>query len=369
MTASNLFLFVALSRLPGVGISTARQLISYRGSVDRVFESSLKDLLRIPGIGEKTAREVLNKSSFSETEEILLTCEKNGIRILPFTHKEYPEKLKTIHDAPLLLYSKGDTKTLAGRTVGIVGTRKATNYGKEVTATICQNLATLDVSVISGLAYGIDIEAHRNALKSGIANHAVLASGLNEIYPKTHWKTAQEIQSTGSLISENPPDTQPDARLFPARNRIIAGLADALIVVEAAAKGGALITANIAHSYDKPVFAVPGQLTHTHSVGCNQLIRSQKALIYLNIDDLKYHLNWNEIASEKAQKVAPIPALTNDENHIFNTIKAFPNGLAIDEIAWRSQIPINQLGALLLSMEFAGAVKALPGKRFSAILN
>lgn len=248
--------------------------------------------------------------------------------------------------------------------MAIVGTRKATRYGKEVTQNIVAELNQLDTAIISGLAYGIDIEAHKSALQHNLINHAVLASGLNVIYPKAHWSTAEKIYKTGCLISENPPSTKPDARLFPARNRIIAALSDVTIVVEAAEKGGALITANIAYSYDKPVFAVPGNLTNSVSVGCNNLIKQQKALIYTGVNDLLYHLNWDGKINESEQICYETLNLTKEETAVLKAIRQSSEGLTIDEISWKSQVPLTQLASLLLALEFSGLVHSLPGQKY-----
>ncbi len=306
----------------------------------------------------------MNKASFSETEHIIDECNESSINIVHFLDRDYPKQLRDVFDAPTVLFIKGDLNSLKQRSVAIVGTRKATSYGKEITQHIVSELSQLDTAIVSGLAYGIDIEAHRSALHHSLTNHAVLASGLNVIYPKAHWSTAQKIFKTGCLISENPPSTQPDARLFPARNRIIAALADVTIVVEAAEKGGALITANIAYSYDKPVFAVPGNLTNTVSTGCNNLIKQQKALIYTGINDLLYHLNWDGSITQPDRASFETLNLTREEKAILLAIKKSPEGMGVDEISWKSQVPLTQLASLLLALEFSGLIHSLPGKKY-----
>ncbi len=353
-----------MNRISGIGYSTARNLISYTGSIQEVFTSSKKTLLRIPGIGNKVIEGIISKSSFKEADQIIAECDQSSINIVHFLDSDYPPQLRSVFDAPTLLFIKGDLKSLKQRSVAIVGTRKATRYGREVTQNIVSELSNLDAAVVSGLAYGIDIEAHKSALQHNVVNHAVLASGLNVIYPKAHWPTAQKIYETGCLISENPPSTKPDARLFPARNRIIAALADVTIVVEAAEKGGALITANIAFSYDKPVFAVPGNLTNAVSAGCNNLIKQQKALIYTGVNDLLYHLNWDGEINQHDHTDYEALSLTREEKAIITAIRKFPEGLAIDELSWKSQVPITQLASLLLALEFAGLISSLPGKKY-----
>ena len=339
-------------------------MISYTGSIQELFSSSKGTLLRIPGIGSKTIEGILSKSSFEETEKIIQTCEASNINIVHFLDRDYPKQLRDVFDAPTLLFIKGDLKTLKQRSVAVVGTRKATSYGKEVTRNIVSELSQLDTAIVSGLAYGIDIEAHRTALDHNLINHSVLASGLNVVYPKSHWPTAQKISETGCLISENPPDTKPDARLFPARNRIIAALADVTIVVEAAEKGGALITANIAYSYDKPVFAVPGNLTNNVSTGCNNLIKQQKALIYTGVNDLLYHLNWDGNINQPVCPDHETLNLTKEEKAILIAMQQDPTGMSVDEISCKSLVPLTQLASLLLALEFSGLIRSLPGKKY-----
>lgn len=355
---------VALNRLPQVGHATVRHLIGYLGSAEEVFRTKKGRLSRIPGIGDQLAAHIVSKSSFDEAESILKSCEKSDIRILHFTDEDFPPRLREQYDSPTLFYCQGNVDALLRRTIAIVGTRRASDYGKEITEKIVEEMRSLGVAIISGLAYGIDITAHRAALRANLPTYGVLASGLNRIYPREHWKTARDMQASGAIISENPPDTIPDARLFPARNRIIAALAEGTIVVEAAKKGGALITANIAHSYDKPVFAVPGNLNSAASAGTNDLIKQQKALIYTSIDDLMYHLNWETSPTKPSKHEAVGITLSPEERAIVEALKDQPSGVAIDDLAWKTQIQINQLASLLLTLEFNGMVKMLPGKKY-----
>jgi len=365
---SRLFYQVALNRLPGIGHAAVKQLTSYLGSAEKVFAANKSQLQKVPGIGEISTREILNKSSFQEAESILKDCEKNSIEILHYTDHTFPTQLKSLYDSPTILYFKGQLKNIEGRNLAIVGTRKATPYGKGVTQKIVDDLRVMNCAVISGLAYGIDIEAHRQAVKTDIPTYGILASGLDNVYPKQHWKTSEEMMEKGGLFSENPPGTKPDARLFPARNRIIAGLSDATLVVEAAAKGGALITANIANSYDKPVFAVPGNLGSTYSEGTNKILAQQKAMIYTGVKDLVYQLNWEESATQKKPDISSFD-LTAEERAILTVIEEQMDGVAIDEISWKTQIQINQLASQLLTLEFNGLVKMLPGKKYLTTFN
>lgn len=355
---------IALNRIPGVGHATIKQLISRIGSPEQVFRSEKRFLIKVPGVTPHVADEIIRHSSFQEAEDILKTCEKDQIAVLHFTDNNYPARLKEIYDSPSILYFKGNLSNLGGRCVAVVGTRKATSYGKEITKKIIEGLRTYGATMVSGLAYGIDIEAHRASLRNDLPNYGVLASGLKVIYPKDHIKTAEEMMTKGGILSENPPLTKPDARLFPARNRIIAALSEATIVVEAAKKGGALITSNIAYSYNKPVFAIPGNLSSALSEGTNSLIKQQKAIIYTNPKDLAYHLNWEEGVNAKKEIDMNTLTLSTEERVVINTIKNCPDGLAIDDISWKSQVQLNKLASVLLNLEFMGLVKLKPGKKY-----
>lgn len=229
---------IALTLVPGVGSILIRQLISYCGSAPEVFRSPMARLIKIPGIGEVTARAILKPTVLADAEQVINRLEKIGATALFYTDKAYPTRLKTLYDAPALLYFLGSGNLNTPRTIGLVGTRQATDYGRRITHEIIEAILPFGVSIISGLAYGIDIAAHRASLANGVPTLGVMASGLDIIYPSVHQKTAQEMLALGGLLTENPPGTKPDAHLFPARNRIIAGLSDAVVVVEAAAKVG-----------------------------------------------------------------------------------------------------------------------------------
>jgi len=353
---------VALDLIPGIGNQGIKQLISYCNSAQGVFNAPKSKLLKIPGVGEKLAETIIHHKPYHRAEEIISRTSKIGAKILHYTHKKYPQKLKNTPDAPSLLYVKGSGDLNPCKTVAVVGTRRATEYGKRVTEKIIKELKILGVTVVSGLAYGIDIQAHKACLSNGLPTLAVLAGGLDRIYPSAHKKYAEEIQSNGVILSESIPGTIPDRHLFPARNRIIAGLADATIVVEAAEKGGALITAHIADSYNRLVFAVPGNVDNNYSQGTNRLISSQKALIYTGAEDLIYHLNWDIDQEERHQEV--MPDLPEEERLIFELLTTQGQPMEIDLISIKTQIPINRVASVLLNLEFQGLIRSLPGKKF-----
>lgn len=360
---------LALQLVPGVGPRMARMLISHLGAASEVFKAPKGKLKKINGIGEKTAESLLKSNLLQEAEKVMERSIKSGTEVLFFTDDAYPERLKHIYDAPLIVFKKGNGSLNASRAVAIVGTRSATDYGREVTKEIVQALLPFHPLIVSGLAYGIDIEAHRAALEVGLPTFGVMATGTDVIYPAAHRVTAEKMLGKGGLLTEYAPGTKPEASFFPARNRIIAGLAEAVIVVEAASRGGALITAEIANSYDREVLAVPGNLGNSFSEGCNKLIEQQKAHIYTSAESLAMLLNWDlaSAASTKKKAAAKPPSLSEAASKIWDSLEAQPNGIHLDTLSWNTQIPIHQLASELLNMEFEGFVKSMPGKQFKLI--
>lgn len=356
---------IAIGLIPGVGNMLTKQLVSYCGSPKDVFKKSKAGLKNIPNIGDVLADQIFNSDVLKVAEEELNKAEKQGVNILFYTDPKYPERLKQINDAPTLLYVKGNTDLNPTKSIAIVGTREATSYGKEMTEQIIKELAPQNALVVSGLAYGIDIAAHKAALKYSLCTVGIMASGIDIIYPAAHKATAIEMLENGALITENKFGTIPDAPRFPARNRIIAGMADALIVVEASVKGGALITAEIANSYDREVFAVPGRTEDKFSAGCNKLIQEHKAQIFTSVENLLIALNWGENMPAKLLPKTD-PLLLGDEKLVYDVLKTAVE-ITIDELSWKVQLNINKVSSILLTLEFAGIVKALPGKKFRLV--
>jgi DNA processing protein len=359
--------FLALHFIPGVGDHLVKQLISYCGSPENVFKTPKGKLLKIPGVGEVTAEAIKSGNTFHRAEKEFGKAEKEDTEILFFTDKKYPRRLKEIEDAPSLLYYKGNADLNPPKTVAIVGTRLATEYGRETVSKIIEDLKPHGALIVSGLAYGIDIQAHKQSLRHELPTIAVMGSGIDIVYPAAHKEVAKKITSHGALLTENHFGTKPDPHNFPARNRIIAGMTDALIVVEAAEKGGALITAEIANSYNKDVFAVPGALGQTYSEGCNKLIRNNKAVIYTSIKDLEYHLNWSPgdpTPSLRKEKNDDFSSFSEDEQKVLTLLKEKNGPMMIDELTIKSSLSPSQLASLLLTLEFGNRVKSLPGKMF-----
>lgn len=356
--------FLALHFTPGIGDYLVKQLVSYCGSAEQVFKTPKGKLLKIPGVGEISADAIQRKEMFSKAEKEIKRAEKEETEILLFTDKKYPQRLRSIEDAPSVLYVKGNQNLNTPKSVAIVGTRQATDYGREMVDKICEALVPHQPLIVSGLAYGIDIQAHKSSLAYGLPTVGVMGSGMNVIYPAAHKEVARKMVNQGGLLTENSFDTKPDAHNFPARNRIIAGLCDALIVVEAAERGGALITAEIANSYNKDVFAVPGNLGKTYSEGCNKLIKINKANLFTSVKDLEYIMNWLP-GSEFGAHPRDLSSFEPEEQKVIQILMDRNGPVMIDELCFRSSLPPGTLASLLLTLEFKNAVRSLPGKMFA----
>ncbi len=357
---------VALSMVPGIGDIIAKTLLSYCGSAKEVFKKNRNQLSKIPGIGQINADKILSFKKFTDAETEINKCLKHNIEIFFFTDKQYPKKLKHAPDSPTILFYRGTANLNNQKTVAIVGTRKSTSYGREFTEKIVEKLAPHHPLIVSGLAYGIDINAHKAALNLGLDTIGVMASGLDIIYPNLHRKVASEMLQHGGLLTEFKIGTKPEAHNFPSRNRIIAGMSDVIIVVEAAKKGGALITAEIANSYNRDVFALPGDIGKKFSQGCNNLIKSNKAHLLTSIEDVEYIMNWESQSDgqEPDDKYYDYASLNDDEKMIIETLKTATDGVILDELSWKSQIPLNKLASILLNLEFNGIIKTIPGKKY-----
>jgi DNA processing protein len=357
---------LALTLISGIGSVLSKTLVSYCGSPEKVFETNKSKLLRIPNIGEVLAEQIVTqgKSALLKAEQEIKKVEKENIKALSYLDKEYPERLKQLEDAPTILFYKGTVALNYSRIVSIVGTRQATDYGKNITEEIVHDLKKYNPLIISGLAYGIDITAHRAALKAGLQTLAVLGSGIDIIYPATHKNTALQMCHQGGLLSEYLLGTQPEARQFPQRNRIVAGLSDVVIVVEAAETGGALITANVANQYNREVFAVVGNINNKYSTGCNLLIKKHEANIYTQVSDLIEALQWTEGSIKKSAISKKIFFLLEDEEQVIYELLNKNKEMSLDDLGWQSQLGVSRVASILLNLEFKNIVKALPGKKF-----
>jgi DNA processing protein len=353
---------LALHFIPGIGDYLIRQLVSYSGSAEKVFKIPKGKLLKIPGIGVVTAEAIRQGKPFAAAEKELKKAEKEKVELLFFTDGEYPSRLRQVNDAPSMLYVKGKVDFENPKCVGIVGTRQATPYGRERVEDLVHGLIPHQALIISGLAYGIDIHAHKHAIKSSLPTVGVMGSGIDVIYPTSHKEVARKMMDHGAIVTEHRFGTQPDAHNFPARNRIVAGLCDAIIIVEAAEKGGALITADIANSYNKDVFAYPGNVGQSHSEGCNNLIKANKAHLITSVKDLEYIMAWDPAVKPSKKQTGTFDGFSDDEQKVLQALVENKNQLMIDELSWRVNLPVSQLASLLLGLEFKGVIKSLPGK-------
>ena len=354
---------IALTFIPEVGHVTAKNLLGHFGSAEAVFKAKDHELMEVVGIGPQTTRQILNNNALKKAEEQLKFIKNHDVAVLFYTDDAYPHRLRNCYDAPILLYYRGNADLNHSRIISVVGTRKATEYGRQLCKQLCETLADYGVLVISGLAFGIDIAAHKECVYQHIPTVGVLAHGLDRIYPPLHQPVAQKMLLNGGLLTEFPLHTTPEKENFPKRNRIIAGLSDATIVVEATAKGGALITADIANSYNRDVYAFPGRVNDVSSQGCNFLIKTNRAGLINNAGDLLYYLGWDDQKKEESQKQLQMPlGLSEGEQKIVDILQNAP--MRVDELGIRAEIPQSQLAMLLLNLEMQGIITSLPGKLY-----
>lgn len=359
---------IGLTLLDGVGDVTAKNLIAYCGSASEIFKAKKSQLEKIPGIGSVIANSIVsNKSVLSRAEKEIDFIIKHKIKPLFFTEPNYPQRLKHCYDSPVMLYYKGNADLNKEKIVSVVGTRTPTNYGKETTEKLVQELKETGCIVVSGLAYGIDILAHKTSLDIGIETIGVLAHGLDRIYPSVHRNYAEKMLNQGGLLTEFVSETNPDRENFPKRNRIVAGMCDALVIVESKKEGGSLITATIANAYNKDVFAFPGKTTDVLSEGCNALIKTNKANLIESSADLFYIMNWNNDKPKTKTTQLPLMLSLTDEEQLIVDAFTSKNELHIDEICYATNYPVSKVSTLLLQLEFTNVLKPLPGKMYKLV--
>jgi len=357
---------VALTYLNNIGPSMAKVLVSHFGDAESVFTAADHKLLRISGIGEKTISQLNFKEALNKAEEELKFIEKNNIDVIFYTDSRYPKRLKNCGDSPVLLFSKGVANLNTQHVISIVGTRNATDYGKQLCHQLVEELQQYNVLVVSGLALGIDVAAHKECLKLNLPTVGVLGHGLDRIYPSQNRSTSEKMLENGGLLSEYPSGTIPDRENFPQRNRIVAGMADATVVIEAGIKGGALITAEIANSYNRDVFAFPGRIGDDYSEGCNFLIRANKAALLTCAADLAYSLGWEKADNLKPVEQFVLPLdLSKEEQLIFDILRQNNGPVAIDDMTIKTSLPTSLLAMNLLNMEMQGYIRSLPGKTYA----
>ena len=362
METDTIFYTLALQSAEGIGCKAGRKLIEHFGSAKAVLSAGEKLWLEVDGIGSKRSRNLRSGKIYRKAEAEMEIIRKYGLKPVSYFDPEYPEHLRHCEDAPLLLFYKGTLDLAQRRIISIVGTRKMTSNGAAFLKRLFSELETFDPVVISGLAYGVDIQAHRLALQHGLRTIGVLAHGLDRIYPRAHYKTALSMIEEGALLTEFWTGTLPEKENFVKRNRIIAGMSEATVVIESSEKGGSLITADLASSYHREVFAVPGRSTDPYSVGCNHLIKTHRASLLTDARDLAYMLNWEPVRELRVQTRATNP-MDPAEKKLYETIQKH-GMIQADHLSQRCRLPIKDVLSILLRLELRGRIRELPGKHY-----
>ncbi len=359
---------IALTQINGVGDVLARSLLDEIGDEEAIFKSSKKQLMAIPNFSTYLANEILNPDVLSKAEKELEFVTKNNIQTFFYRNEDYPYRLKECVDAPVLFYYKGKANLDESKVISIVGTRKSNNYGNDFCDNFINDIASAfpDILIVSGLAYGIDIQSHKAAVKAGVSTIGVLAHGLDRIYPAAHRKVAVEMLDRGGLLTEFVSQTEPNKFNFVKRNRIVAGLADATIVVQSDTKGGSLITADLACSYDREVFAVPGRITDKESAGCNILIEQNKAMILLSAEQFIKYMQWDIKGKVQPRQQELFIELTTEEQSVYDVLLK-DESVHINMLSRQTNLSLTSLLPLLLMMEMKGLIRALPGSNYQLV--
>lgn len=360
---SNDFIYqISLTLIPNIGDIHAKALINHFGNAGAIFKAKKKELQEIEGIGSVRARSIKEFENFNLAEEEIAFIQKYKITALFITDKNYPQRLLNCYDSPVILYYKGNADLNSSKIVAIVGTRNNNEYGKSVCEKLVEDLAEQNILIVSGLAFGIDSIAHKSALKNNLKTVAVLGHGLDRIYPTQNKSLAKQMIEQGGLLTDFRSKTNPDKQNFPKRNRIVAGISDAIIIIETGIKGGSLITAELGNGYNKDVFAIPGRTNDTKSEGCNYLIKNNKACLITSADDLLENMSWKEQKKPSAKKQRELfIELTDDEKIIVNILQQ-QEQIHIDELYIKSGLSSSAVASALLTLEMQGVVSSLPGK-------
>ena len=363
---------IALQHIPGIGSITAKRLIENVGSATQLFELRTELPSLIPNVQPSLIKALDCPSAHHRAEQELEFILKHHINCIGYHDEAYPSRLRECDDAPILLFYRGNATLNPHRVVSIVGTRKCTEYGRDVCESFVRDLATRcpDTLVISGLAYGIDVCAHRAAIKHGLQTVGILAHGLDRIYPYVHRNIAAQMTTCGGLLTEYLSHTEPERQNFLQRNRIVAGMADATIIIESADKGGALVTANIANSYGRDCYAFPGRINDPSSAGCLHLIRKHQAALITSADDFIEAIMWDSQSKKKLEAIqrSIFLELNEEENRIVELLTQHPDDLHINTLVSQTNIPINRLSALLFELELRGVIRSLPGSSYRLVL-
>ena len=367
MTKDELLAVLRLQSVPHIGDVTAKKLIAHCGSPEAVFSDKKSRLLKIDGIGTYTLHGLYDAEHVAAAEAEYEFLKKKSIKMSYFMDSDYPTYLKHCIDSPMLLFQRGNIDLNGRKIISVVGTRNITSYGSAFCEKFIADIAPLNPIIVSGFAYGVDISVQKAAVKHGLQTIGCLAHGLNQIYPKVHSKYMPDVEKNGGFLTEFWSTSNPDRENFLKRNRIIAGMSEATVVVESAEKGGSLVTADIANSYNRDVFAVPGRARDKYSTGCNNLIKQQKAHMLTSAADLVYLLDW-EVEERKTKTVQKQLFVEMDatEKSIYSYLQKDGKQL-LDSIALECRLPVFKVSSTLLNMEMKGVIRPLPGKLFEAI--
>ena len=354
---------IALTLVPNVGAVQAKALLDEFGNAKSVFNASARQLSAVENVGEVRARSIKQFSDFTKAEEEITLIEKNNIEPVFITDSNYPKRLLNCYDAPTILYFKGNTDLNSSKIISIIGTRNNTDYSKQVIEKLLDGIKEFSPLIVSGLAFGVDSIAHKTALQCGLPTIGVMGNGMHTIYPAQHKSLAKDMLNNGGLLTEFNYQTKPDKHNFPRRNRIVAGMSDATIVVETALRGGSMITAELASNYNRDVFAMPGKITDSKSAGCNYLIKSNKAILLTDAQQMMEELGWQQVVAKRKMQRELFISLTDDEQKIWDKLKE-KDSIHIDELYLQSGLSSSAVAAAILGLELQNLVLSLPGKMY-----
>jgi DNA processing protein len=363
MTKEELKYQISLTLANGIGAVQAKLLLEHFKTAEAIFKARKKELSLIEGIGEIRASQIKAFDNFSEAEDEIAFIEKHHIQALSITNKDYPQKLLHCYDAPTMLYYRGNADLNSQKSISIIGTRTNTDYGKQITEKIIEELQQHNVTIISGLAFGIDAIAHKAAVKNQLPTIGVLAHGLDSIYPTQHKSLAKDMLLNGGLLTEFRKNTKADKHNFPRRNRIVAGMTNATLVIESSDKGGSMITAELAYNYNRDVFAVPGKITDSKSSGCLKLIQQNKAVLFTSVEQMLEELGWQQKTKNTKKQRELFIELSDDERIIVDIIKE-KDTVSIDEIYLKSNLSSSSVASAILTLELQNVLICMPGKMY-----
>jgi DNA processing protein len=358
---------IALTQISQIGDVTAKKLLTHFGNAGNIFKASKRELERFEDIGSGRAQAIKQFKDFARVDKEISFINRYNIQPVFYTDPLYPHRLQQCCDSPVMLYFKGKANLNASRIVNVVGTRVPGEYGKQVCERLVAGLAAYNVTIVSGMAYGIDIIAHRTAVENNMTTLGVMAHGLDRIYPAMHKATATQMIHNGGLLTEFISETSPDKQNFPRRNRIVAGIADATIVIESGFKGGSLITADIANSYNRDVFAIPGRVGDPNAAGCNQLIKTNKAMLITDASDILEIMGWERASESTPHPQKELFVALSAEEQLILSLFAGEEAMHIEEICREIPLPGSQVTSLVLQMEMQHVLRGLPGQKYQLV--